>query len=62
MKEAPLPACGAHRLRATVKAQRLECKQVEARLNQLQTEINKDGVGLSEGLEKDLLTMLDNVG
>ena len=57
-KKAPLAACGADKLRATVKAQRLECKQLEARLGQLQTEIKKDGVGVSEGLEKDLLTIM----
>ena len=44
-KKAPLAACGADKLRATVKAQRLECKQLEARLDQLQTEIKKDGIG-----------------
>ena len=57
-KKAPLAACGADKLRATVKAQRLECKQLEARLDQLQTEIKKDGVGVSEGLEKDILTIM----
>ena len=53
-KKEPLAACGADKLRATVKAQRLECKQ----LDQLQTEIKKDGVGVSEGLEKDILTIM----
>ena len=57
-KKAPLAACGADKLRATVKAQRLECKQLEAKLDQLQTEIKKDGVGVSEGLEKDILTIM----
>ena len=57
-KKAPLADCEADKSRATVKAQRLECKQVEARLDQLQTEIKKDGVGVSEGLEKDILTIM----
>ena len=41
-----------------MKAQRLECEQLEARLDELQTEIKKDGVGVSEGLEKDLPTII----
>ena len=41
-----------------MKAQRLKCEQLEARLDELQTEIKKDGVGVSEGLEKDLLTIM----
>ena len=56
--KASLSACGPAKLRATVKASRLECKQLEERLEQLEARINKDGVGVSQTLEKDILTIM----
>ncbi|CAB4044150.1 Transposable element P transposase, partial [Paramuricea clavata] len=43
--KAPLSACGPEKLRATVKATRLQNKQLEDRLEILQAKIEKDGIG-----------------
>ena len=56
--KASLAACGAEKLRATVKATRLECKQLEDKLQKLQTTIEENGVGISESFEKDLLKIM----
>jgi hypothetical protein len=56
--KAPLAACGAKKLRATVIAQRLHCKDLEAKVKDLQSQIEKHGVSVSESLEKDLLTIM----
>ena len=56
--KAPLAACGAEKLRATVVAQRLQCKDLEAKVKDLQSQIEKHGVSVSESLEKDLLTIM----
>lgn len=56
--KAPLAACSAEKLRATVKATRLQCKQLEDNLHHLQMKIEEDGVGVSQSLEKDLLTIM----
>ena len=56
--KAPLAACGADKLRATVKSTRLQCKQLEERLQNLQAKIEDDGIGISEPLEKDLLKIM----
>ena len=56
--KAPLAACGAEKLRATVRAQRLHCKDLEAKVKDLQVQIEKHGVSVSESLEKDLLTIM----
>ena len=56
--KAPLAACGAEKLRATVIARRLHCKDLEAKVNDLQNQIEKHGVSVSESLEKDLLTIM----
>lgn len=56
--KASLSACGPEKLRATVKASRLECKQLEERLKQLEARINEDGVAISQTLEKDILTIM----
>ena len=56
--KASLAACGPEKLRATVQATRLECKQLQDRLKHLQTKIEKDGVGISASLETDLLKIM----
>ena len=56
--KASLSACGPDKLRATVKATRLECKQLEDRVKELETRINEDGVPISEALEKDILKIM----
>ena len=56
--KAPFAACGAKKLRATVIAQRLHCKDLEAKVKDLQSQIEKHGVSVSESLEKDLLTIM----
>ena len=57
--QAPLAACGAEKLRATVRAQRLHCKDLEAKVKDLQVQIEEHGVSVSESLEKDLLTIMN---
>ena len=56
--KAPLAACSSEKLRATVVAKRLECKQLEDRVKNLQDEIEKSAVSVSEPLEKDLMTIM----
>lgn len=56
--KASLAACGPEKLRATVKSTTLQCKQLEDKLQELQTKIENDGVGISESLEKDLLKIM----
>ena len=56
--KAPLAAFGAEKLRPTIIAQRLHCKNLEAKVKDLQSQIEKYGVSVSESLEKDLLTIM----
>ena len=56
--KAPLAACGAEKLRATVIADRIRLKDLEARLEKMQQQIEKHGVNVSKPLEKDLLTIM----
>ena len=56
--KAPLSACGSEKLIATVKASRIACKQLENRVEQLETQIKKEGVGISDSLEKDILKIM----
>ena len=56
--KAPLAACGAEKLRATVIADRIRLKDLEARLQNMQRQIEKHGVNVSKPLEKDLLTIM----
>ena len=53
--KAPLTATAKERLVATVHHQRVVCKQLEDRVNQLETEIEKNSITVNEVLEKDLL-------
>ena len=56
--KAPLSACGQEKLRVTVEATRLENKQLHERLKSLQDKIEKDGIGISDKLETDLLKIM----
>ncbi len=56
--KAPLSACGQEKLRVTVEARRLENKQLNERLKSLQDKIEKDGIGISDKLETDLLKIM----
>ena len=55
---ATLAACGPEKLRATVASSRLQMKDMEDRLQKLQQKIEQNGVGVSETLEKDVLTIM----
>ena len=56
--KASLASCGPEKLRATVKSTRLQVKDLEDRLQQLQQRIEQQGIGISEGLEKDILKIM----
>ena len=56
--KAPLAACSAEKLRATVVADRLRCKELEKRIENMQSKIEKHAVNVSEPLEKDLLSIM----
>ena len=57
--KAPLAACGPGKLRATVVATRLKCKQLEARLEELQERITEQGISIDKSLEDDILKIMD---
>ena len=56
--KASLAMCGPEKLRATVKSTRLQVKDLEDRLIELQSKIQQQGIGISEGLEKDILKIM----
>ena len=56
--KASLTACGAEKLRATVKSARLQVKDLEDRLQELQCKVKEQGIGISESLEKDILKIM----
>ena len=56
--KAALASCGANKLRATVKSTRLQVKDLEDRLKQLQLKIERQGINISDGLEKDILKIM----
>ena len=53
-----LASCSSEKLVATVKASRVECKQLESRLKELEAKIKDDGVGISGALENDILKIM----
>ena len=55
---APLASCSSEKLVATVKASRVECKQLESRLKELEARIKDDGVGISGALKSDILKIM----
>jgi hypothetical protein len=58
--KASLEACGPEKLWATVQSTRLKVKDLEGRLKELQRNIEQRerGIGISEGLEKDILKIM----
>lgn len=58
--KAPLTATGKERLVATIQEQRAVRKQLEERVNQLESEIQKNSINVNEALEKDLLDIYAN--
>ena len=56
--KASLAACDPEKLVATVKASCLQNKQLEDNIKLLEDRIKKDGVGVSEGLENDILKIM----
>ena len=58
--KAPLTATGKERLVATIQEQRVVRKQLEERVNQLESEIEKNSINVNEALEKDLLDIYAN--
>ena len=56
--KASLAMCGPEKLQATVKSTRLQVKDLEDRLIELQSIIQQQGIGISEGLEKDILKIM----
>ena len=58
--KAPLSACSKERLVVTLQQQRVVCKDLESKVQDLKKEIERNSVPVSEKFEKDLLTILDN--
>ena len=56
--KAPLAMCGPEKLRATLKATRLECKDLKERLHNLEKQIKQDGFSVSDATEKDILKIM----
>ena len=56
--KASLSACGQEKLRATVISTRLQVKDLEDRLQELQLKIEKQGIGISGSIEKDILMIM----
>ena len=56
--KASLSRCSAEKLRATVVDSCLECSVLEAKVKSMQAQIENDSIGVSETLEKDVLTIM----
>ncbi len=56
--KASLTACGPEKLRATVISTRLQVKDLERRLLELQQKIEQHRIGVSESFEKDILMIM----
>jgi hypothetical protein len=57
--KASLAACGPEKLRATVKATRLECKMLKEQLVEMQERIQEQGVCIDQSLEQDIRKIMD---
>jgi hypothetical protein len=60
--KAPLPKSSKERLVATVQRQRIVCKDLESRINQLEKEISKNSIPVDESLERDILSIMADSG
>ena len=58
--KAPLSSCSSEKLVAAVKASRLECKQLEGRIKELESKIKNHGVEISGTLENDILKIMSS--
>ena len=57
--KASLAACGPEKLRATVKASRIECKMLKEQLQEMQERIQEQGVLINRSLEEDIRKIMD---
>ncbi len=55
---APLTACGPAKLQATVRSERLHCKELEERLQTLEKKIEECGIQVDEAVDKDILQIM----
>ena len=58
--KAPLASCSKERLVASIKQQRLRCKDLESQLEGMKKEIYSNNIEISKALEDDMLNILDN--
>ena len=56
--KASLAMCGPEKLTATLKATRLECKDLKERLHNLEKQTKRDGSSVSDATEKDILKIM----
>ena len=57
--KASLAACGPEKLRATVKASRIECKILKEQLQEMQERIQEQGILINRSLEEDIRKIMD---
>ena len=57
--KASLAACGPEKLRATVKASRIECKMLKEQLLEMQERIQDQGILINRSLEEDIRKIMD---
>ena len=57
--KASLAACGPEKLRATVKASRIECKMLKEQLQEMQERIQDQGILINTSLEEDIRKIMD---
>ena len=57
--KASLAACGPEKLRATVKASRIECKMLKEQLQEMQERIQDQGILINRSLEEDIRKIMD---
>ena len=58
--KAPLPSCNKERLVASIKQQRLQCKDLESQLVGMKKEIYSDSIEINKSLKDDILNILGN--
>ena len=58
--KAPLASCSKERLVASIKQQRLQCKDLESQLGGMKKEIYSNSIEINEALEDDVLNILDS--